>query len=91
MDPGDIPQCAPRACGPGDPYETNLKNDTVPFVLYTPRRVPLPLHDKVKSELEKMEALGVISKADKATLWRGGMVVLLKKSGDIRICVDLNH
>ena len=36
-----------------------------------------------------MEKLGVISKVDKPTLWYAGMVVVPKKSGDVRICVDL--
>ena len=36
-----------------------------------------------------MEARGVISKVDKPTPWCAGMVVVPKKSGAIRICVDL--
>ena len=35
-----------------------------------------------------MEKLRVISKADQPTLWCAGMVVP-KKSGDLRICVDM--
>ena len=36
-----------------------------------------------------METIGVISKVDKPTPWCAGMVVVPKKEGDIRICVDL--
>ena len=36
-----------------------------------------------------MEALGVISKVDEPTLWCAGMVVVPKKEGAIRICVDM--
>ena len=36
-----------------------------------------------------MESMGVISKVDEPTPWCAGMVVVPKKSGDIRICVDL--
>ena len=36
-----------------------------------------------------METIGVISKVDKPTPWCAGMVVVPKKGGDIRICVDL--
>jgi len=36
-----------------------------------------------------MEKLGVISKVDKPTLWCAGMVVIPKKSVDVRICADL--
>ena len=36
-----------------------------------------------------MEATGVISKVDQPTDWCAGMVVVQKKSGGVRICVDL--
>ena len=36
-----------------------------------------------------MESLGVISRVDQPTPWCAGMVVVPKKNGDIRICVDL--
>ena len=35
-----------------------------------------------------MESLGVISKVEKPSTWCAGMVVVPKKSGAIRICVD---
>ena len=35
-----------------------------------------------------MEELGVISKAEQPSEWCATMVVVLKKSGAIRICVD---
>ena len=73
----------------GEPYQISLKEDAVPYALYTPRRVPLALRGRVKAELDKMEAQGVISKVHGATSWCAGMVVVPKKSGQIRICVDL--
>lgn len=36
-----------------------------------------------------MQALGVISKVDQPTSWCAGMVVVPKKNGTVRICVDL--
>ena len=36
-----------------------------------------------------MEYLGVISKVDVPTPWCAGMVVVPKKNGTVRICVDL--
>ena len=36
-----------------------------------------------------MEAMGVISKVDQPTPWCAGMVVVPKKLGAVRICVDL--
>lgn len=73
----------------GEPYQIELKPDAKPYAIHTPRRVPYPLRDKVKKELERMEAIGVISKVEKPTPWCAGMVAVLKKSGDVRICVDL--
>ena len=69
-------------------YEIKLKPDATPFALYTPRNVPLPLRKKVELEIQRMEALGVIAKVDEPTPWCAGMVVVPKKSGDVRICVD---
>ena len=36
-----------------------------------------------------METLGVISKVTEPTPWCAGMVIVPKRSGDVRICVDL--
>ena len=38
-----------------------------------------------------MEEQGVISKVDQPTQWCSGMVAVPKKSGAVRICVDLQH
>ena len=73
----------------GEEYEIQLEPGAKPFSLYTPRRVPLPLQQTVKEELDKMETMGVISKVDDPTPWCAGMVVAPKKSGAVRICVDL--
>ena len=73
----------------GDEYHIQLKPGATPFALYTPRRVPLPLRERVSIELKRMEAMGVISPVDVPTPWCAGMVVAPKKSGSIRICVDL--
>ena len=48
-----------------------------------------PMQEKVKTELQQMEAAEVISKVDGPTSWCAGMVVVPKKSGGVRICVDL--
>ena len=70
-------------------YHIQLKDDAMQFVLSTPRRVALPLQPKVKSELQRKEQLGVISKVDEPTDWCAGMVVVPKQDGKVRICVDL--
>ena len=73
----------------GEPFEICLKTGAVPHCIFTPRHVPLPLRDKVKQELDRMESTGVIKKIDEPTSWCAGMVAVPKKEGKIRICVDL--
>ena len=55
----------------------------------TARNIPLPLRDKVNQELDAMEAEGVISKVQQPTTWCTGMVVVKKKNGGVKICIDL--
>ena len=52
------------------------------------RRIPLAMIDKVKAELDKMEASGIISKVDQPTEWVSSLVVVEKKDGSVRICLD---
>ena len=73
----------------GDEYTIRLKEDAKPYALYTPRNVPLPLREKVREELNRMEKMGVVSKVNEPTPWCAGLVVVPKKSGSVRICVDL--
>ena len=73
----------------GGEYRIKLQNDVHPYALFTPRNVPIPLRAQVKEELDRMEQLGVIKKVIEPTPWCAGMVVVPKKSGNVRICVDL--
>ncbi|KAI2645074.1 Retrovirus-related Pol polyprotein [Labeo rohita] len=71
------------------PYTIKLSPGAVPFSLKTPRRIPLLLMPKVENEQQRMKHLGVISRVEEPTEWCAGIVVVPKKSGDPRICVDL--
>ena len=44
----------------GEEYHIKLREDATPYALYVTRNIPLPLHPKVKEELERMERIGVI-------------------------------
>ena len=55
-------------------------------VVHAPRRVPFALRDRLKSELDKEESLGVIVKVDEPTDWVNSIVE--KKNGSLRICLD---
>lgn len=77
-----------------EPVKLKLKNNATPYHLNTPRRVPEPLMQPVKEELDKMVAHGIISPVTEPTEWCAPMVVALKKNNKVRICVDLkklNH
>ncbi|KAJ8356744.1 hypothetical protein SKAU_G00195380 [Synaphobranchus kaupii] len=76
-----------------EPYKIELESGAVPYALSAPRRVPLPLRDKVRAELTRMEDMGVISKVTQPTPWCAGMVVVPKAQspGKIRLCVDLTQ
>ena len=73
----------------GDEYTITLKEGATPYAIFTPHHVPMPLHTKVKDVLDRMESLNVISKVEEPSPWCAGMVVVPKKTGAIRICVDL--
>ena len=45
--------------------------------------------DKVNTELQRMEKMGVISCVSEPTDWCAGLVVVPKPNGRVRICVDL--
>ena len=70
-------------------YEIQLTPNAQPFAITSPRRIPLPMKDKVKVEIARMEKLGVIRKVEQPTEWCAGMVTVPKPNGKVRICVDL--
>ena len=73
----------------GDAYTIKLKEGATPYSLCTPRNIAILLREKVKAELNRMEANGIISRATEPTTWCAGMVVVPKREGSVRICVDL--
>lgn len=70
-------------------YKITLEEDAQPFSLSVPRKVPLPLYEETKKELDRMLESGVISKVDRPTAWCAPMVVTPKANGKVRVCVDL--
>ena len=53
------------------------------------RRIPMALKEKFKKEIDRLQNLGVITPVEKPTPWVSSMVVATKKSGALRICIDL--
>ncbi len=75
----------------GNPVKIILKDEAQPYSVTAPRRVPIPLLPKVEEELRRMESMGIIEKVTDPTEWCAPMVPVIKKNGNIRICVDLKR
>ena len=59
------------------PY--HIKSDTtVKSVISPPRNQPVTIRDRLKTELDKMEAMGVIVKVEEPTDWVNSLVVVEK-------------
>ena len=72
-----------------DEYTIKLKDDAKPFALTVPRKVPIPLYEETKHEIERMLKSGVISPVDHPTECCAPMVVTPKPNGKVRVCVDI--
>ena len=65
-------------------YAIKLQDNAKPFAVTTPRRVPIPLLEPVREELDDIESMGVISPTQKCT----SMVQVQKKNGQVYISVN---
>lgn len=74
-----------------EPAKITLNHDSEPNKLNVPRRVPFLLVEKVNKELHRMETEGIIESVVEPTDWCAPMLLVMKKSGDIRICVGLKR
>ncbi|KAL1442198.1 hypothetical protein MTO96_007876, partial [Rhipicephalus appendiculatus] len=63
-------------------HKVQLQPGAKPLALSSPRRMPIPLYEKTKLVLQRMQKLGVISPVDEPTEWCAPMVVVPKPSGD---------
>ncbi|UYV84092.1 K02A2.6-like, partial [Cordylochernes scorpioides] len=75
----------------GSPYEIKLKPGANPYAVHTPRRVPIPLMERLKTRLEELERAGIIARVNVATEWCAPTVIAGKPNGDIRLCMDLSR
>ena len=63
-------------------------DEAVPPTATACRKVPFALREPLKQELKRMEKLGVISRVDRPTPWVSAIVIVKKKSGKLRVCID---
>jgi len=66
---------------------TIITDPSVKPVQHSPRRVPVPLRDKVKAKLDDLERKGIVEKVTVPTDWISSMVVVATPN-KIRICLD---
>ncbi|KAL9989578.1 hypothetical protein ACROYT_G004142 [Oculina patagonica] len=71
------------------PGKVHLQVDTAcqPVILPA-RKVPVFVREKFKVELQRLQDLKVIAPVDEPTEWVSQFVVAVKKSGDLRVCID---
>ena len=64
-----------------------MKENQVP-VVHAARRVPISVKNKLKKTLDAMENEKIITPISTPTDWVSSMVVVEKKDGSLRICLD---
>ncbi|KAF4529674.1 hypothetical protein B566_EDAN010759 [Ephemera danica] len=71
-------------------YKITLRNGAEPYAIASPRRIPHPIRNQVKSQLDQMVKNGVISPVNEPTEWCAAIVPVPKASDPqkVRICVD---
>ena len=71
------------------PVKTQVKEDRTPYRVHTTRRISIPIPEKVKDELMRINNSGWIAKVTESTDWCSTIVPLMKGSGAVKICTDL--
>ena len=65
-----------------------VTDPNVPPVIDACRNVPIPLRDRLKKELKRMEDMKIITKVTEPTDCVSLLVVAYKPNGSLRICLD---
>ena len=64
-------------------------DSSVPPIAQPARRIPFHIRQKVSDALDRLEEQGIIEKVHGPTPFVSPLVVIPKKDGDIRLCVDM--
>ena len=72
-----------------DEVNISLRDDHKPYCASTPSKIAFPLLEPCKKELKRMVDNDIIESVTEPTDWCARMVPVPKRSGDVRICVDL--
>ena len=76
----------------GEEFHISLTEDAKLFCVRTSRSIPFAYWDKLKKELDLLQAQNIITPVVNITEWCAPIVITPKKNSDhIRMCVDLSH
>ena len=63
-------------------------DDNIPPVVHPPRKVPVPLRETHKTELDNLVKNDILVKVTEPTSWVSSLVIVKKPNGKIRVCLD---
>ena len=63
-------------------------DDSVQPVIHPLRRIPYSLLEKLKPKLQELEEKDVVQKVDRPTSWVNSLVIVEKRDGSLRLCLD---
>lgn len=69
-------------------YTITTDGDVKPYATPVPRIIPAARKAAAHAEIKRMVQLGVIRPVEKPTKWCSPCVVVMKKSGAVRMCID---
>lgn len=71
------------------PLKLQVKEGSIPYSISAPRRIPIPQIPKVKAEIQRMVDNEIVEPVSEPTEYCAPLVVVGKKDGKVRLCVDL--
>ena len=63
-------------------------DDNIPPVVHPSRKVPVPLRETLKTELDNLVKNGILAKLTEPTSWVSSLVIVKKPNGKKRVCLD---
>ena len=72
----------------GEQVKLHIDKQVTP-VAQRARRIPFHLRKEVEKELDHLEQNGIIEKVEGPTPWVSPLVIVPKKNGKVRLCVDM--
>ena len=66
-------------------------DERVPPVAQATRRIPFHMRKAVAKELINQEEQGIIEKVEGPTPWVSPLVIIAKKNGEVRLCIDMRR